>query len=26
LISVGADYIVANYLCRDELFSSLFPA
>jgi phosphoglycolate phosphatase len=26
LIGVGADYIVANYLCRDELFSSLFPS
>ena len=26
LIGVGADYIVPNYLCRDELFSSLFPA
>ena len=26
LISVGADYIVYNFLCREELFSSLFPA
>jgi phosphoglycolate phosphatase-like HAD superfamily hydrolase len=26
LIGVGADYIVPNYLCGDELFSSLFPA
>jgi phosphoglycolate phosphatase-like HAD superfamily hydrolase len=26
LISVGADYIVPNYLCGEELFSSLFPA
>jgi phosphoglycolate phosphatase len=26
LIGVGADYIVPNYLCREELFSSLFPA
>lgn len=26
LIGVGADYIVPNFLCRDELFSSLFPA
>src|ERR1700691_557146 len=26
LIGVGADYIVANYLCGEELFSSLFPA
>jgi 3-deoxy-D-manno-octulosonate 8-phosphate phosphatase KdsC-like HAD superfamily phosphatase len=26
LIGVGADYIVANFLCREELFSSLFPA
>ena len=25
LIGVGADYIVPNYLCREELFSSLFP-
>ena len=25
LIGVGADYIVPNYLCGDELFSSLFP-
>lgn len=24
LIGVGADYIVPNYLCREELFSSLF--
>jgi|SRR5579871_293061 len=24
LIGVGADYIVPNYLCRDELISSLF--
>ena len=26
LIGVGADYIVPNFLCREELFSSLFPA
>lgn len=26
LIGVGADYIVPNYLCNEELFSSLFPA
>lgn len=26
LIGVGADYIVPNYLCQEELFSSLFPA
>jgi len=26
LIGVGADYIVPNYLCGEELFSSLFPA
>jgi phosphoglycolate phosphatase-like HAD superfamily hydrolase len=26
LIDVGADYIVPNYLCGEELFSSLFPA
>ncbi len=26
LIGVGADYIVPNYLCREELFSWLFPA
>jgi phosphoglycolate phosphatase len=26
LIGVGADYIVANYLCGEELFSLLFPA
>jgi phosphoglycolate phosphatase len=26
LIGVGADYIVPNYLCREELFSSLFSA
>jgi len=26
LIGVGADYIVPNYLCREELFSSLFHA
>lgn len=26
LIGVGADYIVPNYLCPDELFSSLFHA
>lgn len=25
LIGVGADYIVPNYLCGDELFASLFP-
>jgi phosphoglycolate phosphatase len=25
LIGVGADYIVPNYLCGEELFSSLFP-
>jgi phosphoglycolate phosphatase len=26
LIGVGADYIVPNFLCREELFSSLFHA
>jgi phosphoglycolate phosphatase len=26
LIGVGADYIVPNFLCREELCSSLFPA
>jgi phosphoglycolate phosphatase len=26
LIGVGADYIVPNYLCRDELMSTLFAA
>jgi len=26
LIGVGADYIVPNFLCRDELMSTLFPA
>ena len=26
LIGVGADYIVANFLCREELLSSLFRA
>lgn len=26
LIGVGADYIIPNYLCREELFSSLFPS
>ena len=26
LIGVGADYIVPNFLCREELFTSLFPA
>jgi hypothetical protein len=26
LIGVGADYIVPNFLCREELFSSLFSA
>ena len=26
LIGVGADYIVPNFLCREELVSSLFPA
>lgn len=26
LIGVGADYIVPNYLCTDELLASLFPA
>jgi len=26
LIDVGADYIVPNFLCREELISSLFPA
>jgi phosphoglycolate phosphatase len=26
LIGVGADYIVPNYLCAEELFSTLFPA
>jgi len=25
LIGVGADYIVPNFLCREELFSLLFP-
>lgn len=25
LIGVGADYIIPNYLCREELLSSLFP-
>ena len=25
LIGVGADYIVPNYLCGEELFASLFP-
>jgi phosphoglycolate phosphatase len=25
LIGVGADYIVPNFLCREELFSRLFP-
>lgn len=25
LIGVGADYIVPNFLCREELLSSLFP-
>jgi phosphoglycolate phosphatase-like HAD superfamily hydrolase len=25
LIGVGADYIVANYLCGEELFGTLFP-
>jgi phosphoglycolate phosphatase-like HAD superfamily hydrolase len=25
LIGVGADYIVPNYLCSEELFASLFP-
>jgi phosphoglycolate phosphatase len=25
LIGVGADFIVPNYLCREELISSLFP-
>ena len=25
LIGVGADYIVANFLCREELCSNLFP-
>ncbi|HZU87824.1 MAG TPA: hypothetical protein VE993_01070, partial [Stellaceae bacterium] len=26
LIGVGADYIIPNYLCREELFSTLFCA
>ena len=26
LIGVGADYIVPNFLCQDELLSNLFPA
>ncbi len=26
LIGVGADYIVPNFLCGEELFSSLFPS
>lgn len=26
LIGVGADYIVPNFLCREELMSTLFPA
>jgi len=26
LIGVGADYIVPNFLCREELVSTLFPA
>jgi phosphoglycolate phosphatase len=26
LIGVGADYIVPNFLCREELVSQLFPA
>ncbi len=26
LIGVGADYIVPNFLCREELVSSLFPS
>jgi phosphoglycolate phosphatase len=26
LIGVGADYIVPNFLCRDELMTSLFQA
>jgi phosphoglycolate phosphatase-like HAD superfamily hydrolase len=26
LIGVGADYIVPNYLCHEELLSTLFPA
>ena len=25
LIGVGADYIIPNYLCREELLPSLFP-
>ncbi len=25
LASVGADYIIPNFLCRDELFAALFP-
>lgn len=25
LVKVGADYIVPNYLCRDELLQNLFP-
>lgn len=26
LIGVGADYIVPNFLCREQLVASLFPA
>ncbi len=26
LAGVGADYIIPNYLCRDELFQTLFHA
>ena len=26
LIGVGADYIVPNFLCRDQLMSMLFQA
>jgi phosphoglycolate phosphatase len=26
LASVGADYIIPNFLCREELFGYLFPA
>jgi len=25
LSSVGADYIIPNYLCHDELLGTLFP-
>jgi len=25
LVSVGADFIIPNFLCRDELLGRLFP-